>query len=272
MKDIKEITDRLEKGVDEVFASDNYRAYLGTMSKFYNYSFGNCLLIAMQKPDASFVAGFQAWKTKFKRTVKKGEKGIQILAPCVKKRTVEVTLSDGSTEEQERVQTFFRAAYVWDISQTEGEALPQLANKLTESVDGYDGLVEKLIKAAPVPVTFEDIPGSANGYFKPDEKRIAIQEGMSQAQTVKTLIHEIAHSILHNKETGTQKGADRRTAEVQAESVAYVVSNSLGVDSSGYSFGYIAGWSSGKEHDELKQSLQVIHDTAAEILRGLEAA
>lgn len=163
MKDIKEITERLEKGVDEVFASDNYRVYLDTMSKFYNYSFGNCLLIAMQKPDASFVAGFQAWKTKFKRTVKKGEKGIQILAPCVKKRMVEVTLSDGSTEEQERVQTFFRAAYVWDISQTEGEDLPQLAKKLTESVDGYDGLVEKLINAAPVPVTFEDIPGSANG-------------------------------------------------------------------------------------------------------------
>lgn len=272
MKKNDDIMQKLEDGVTAVFQSDNYKKYLDTMSRFHNYSFGNCVLIAMQKPDASYVAGFKAWHTKFNRKVKKGEKGIQILAPCVKRRMVEVTLADGSTEEQERVQTFFRATYVWDVSQTDGEDLPCLVNGLQESVDGYADLIERLIKVAKVPVTFEDIPGSANGFFKPDEKRIAVQCGMAQAQTVKTLLHEIAHSILHNKEDGSQKGVDRRTAEVQAESVAYAVSNSLGIDTSEYSFGYVAGWSSDKDHSELKSSLQIIHDTAVEIICGLEAA
>ena len=270
MEKAREALERLQKGVEEVFDSESYKKYLGTMSKFYNYSFGNCMLIYMQKPGASYVAGYNAWKTKFHRTVKKGEKGIQILAPCTGKRTASVEV-DGSMEEREQAYTYFRVAYVFDISQTEGEELPSIVSKLTDSVDGYGSLVRKLISASTVPVTFEEIEGTANGFFSSSEGMIVVKDGMPQSQTVKTLIHEIAHSILHDKTEGTQAGVDRRTAEVQAESVAYTVSSYLGIDTSEYSFGYIAGWSSGKEHEELKRSLEVIHDTAVDIIKKLEA-
>lgn len=205
--DIKQITARLEQGVEDVFESDKYRAYLATMGRFYNYSFGNCLLIAMQRPGATMVAGFKAWQTKFNRSVKKGEKGIQILAPCPCKKRVEAVQADGSIEEREVVTTYFRAAYVWDISQTEGEDLPTIAERLTDGVAGYDGIVDKLVGIAPVPVAFEDIEGSANGFYSTAEKRIVVRQGMSQSQTVKTLLHEITHSILHNKEDGALEAA-----------------------------------------------------------------
>lgn len=265
MKNTQDIMKRLEEGVSGVFQSDNFKAYLETMGKFHNYSFGNCVLIAMQKPDATQVAGFKAWKDKFKRTVKKGEKGIQIIAPCPHKRKIE---TDG--EEKEVVFTTYRAAYVFDISQTEGEELPEILHKLSFDVAGYDELMEKLMSVSPVKVEFEDIRDGANGYYSHAENRIAIQQGMSQSQTIKTLVHEIAHSILHNKVDGLQKDADRRAMEVQAESVSYAVNSYLGIDTSEYSFGYVAGWSSGKDIKEPKNSLEVIHNTAVGIITDLE--
>ena len=270
MKD--DIIKKLEDGVKAVFESDNYRNYLQTMGKFYNYSFGNCILIAMQRPDATQVAGFKAWKDKFHRTVKKGEKGIQIIAPCPHKKKKEVSCSDGGTEEQEITFTTYRTAYVFDIAQTEGEDLPEIVRKLSMDVDGYDELLIRLMLVSPVPVSFEEIRGSANGFYSWAYKRIVVKEGMSQSQTVKTLVHEIAHSILHDKENGEQKDADRRTMEVQAESVSYAVNSYLGIDTADYSFGYVAGWSSGKDYKELKNSLEVIHNTAVRIIKELEAA
>lgn len=272
MKNTNDIMKKLEDGVQAVFQSDNYKNYLNTMGKFHNYSFGNCVLIAMQKPDATMVAGFKAWQSKFKRNVKKGEKGIQILAPCPHKQMREVVLSDGVTEEREITFTTYRPAYVFDVSQTEGEELPTICKQLSLAVSGYEALLDKLTSVSPVPVTFEDIKGGANGFYNWEEKRIAIQNGMSQSQTIKTLVHEIAHSLLHDKETGLEKDADRRTMEVQAESVSYAVNSYLGIDSSEYSFGYVAGWSSGKDIKELKNSLEVIHDTAVKIITELEAA
>lgn len=272
MKNANDIMAKLEDGVKAVFESENYRNYLTTMGKFHNYSFGNCIMIAIQRPDATQVAGFKAWKTKFHRTVKKGEKGIQILAPCPHKRTIDVPLADGGTEQREITFITYRAAYVFDVSQTEGEDLPEIVKTLSADVTGYDELITKLIAVSPVPVSFEEVPGGANGFFSWSEKRIVVKAGMSQSQTVKTLVHEIAHSILHDKENGEQKDADRRTMEVQAESVSYAVNNYLGIDSSDYSFGYVAGWSSGKDVKELKASLEVIHKTAVDIIDRLEEA
>lgn len=270
MKD--DIIKKLEEGVKGVFESDAYKAYLTTMSKFHSYSFGNCILIAMQKPDATQVAGFKAWKDKFHRTVKKGEKGIQIIAPCPHKRKQEVVLADCTTEEREVRYTTYRTAYVFDVSQTEGEPLPEIVRKLSADVTGYEELVSKLTAVSPVPVAFEDVGGGAHGCYNLVEKRIKVQPGMSQSQTIKTLVHEIAHSILHDKEAGEQKDADRRTMEVQAESVSYAVNSYLGIDTSDYSFGYIAGWSSGRDTKELKASLEVIHRTTVQIINGMEAA
>lgn len=263
---IKEITEKLEQGVQDVFTSDNYLQFLQTMSKFHNYSFGNCLLIAMQKPEATLVAGYKAWQTKFKRQVRKGEKAIQILAPVPKKYKKEVVLEDGTTEEQEVKYTGFTVTNVFDISQTDGEEIPAFIHKLDEDVEGYEDLLQKLQDVSPVPVTFEDIKGTASGFFHTLEKKIVVQSGMPQAQTVKTLVHEIAHSIMHDKEDGTDKEADRRTKEVQAESVAYVVNQYLGLDTSDYSFGYVAGWSTGKDTKELKASLDLIRKTAHDII------
>ena len=271
-KDIKEITEKLEQGVKDLFESNDYKEYLSFMSKFYNYSANNCLLIWIQKPDATLVAGYQAWQKKFKRQVRKGEKGITILAPIPHKYTIKEIYPDGTVEEKEIRFTTFKAIKVFDLSQTDGEAIPSICKSLNGSVENYDAVLENLKNLAPVPVGFEDIAGGAQGYYSHVEKRIAIQEGMSEQQTIKTLIHEIAHSILHEKENGIEKDADRNTKEVQAESVAYVVCSCMGLDTSDYSFGYVAGWSKDREAKELLESTEAIRNTSIKIIEGLKVA
>lgn len=271
-KDVKEITSKLEQGVKDLFNGTEYRAYLDCMAKFYDYSINNCFLIFFQKPDATRVAGYKTWQKKFNRQVKKGEKGITILAPIPHKFTKEVRDEDGNIEEIEVKYTSFRAVSVFDISQTEGDDLPAICKQLSGSVDNYGGLLEELKSISPVPVEFEEIKGSAHGYYSHAAKKIAIRSGMSEQQTVKTLIHEIAHSILHEKENGVEKDADRNTKEVQAESVAYVVCSWLGLDTSEYSFGYVAGWSRDREAKDLIESTEVIQNTAIKIIDGLRAA
>lgn len=265
--DIKEITAQLEQGVKEVFTSDKYIEYLRFMSKFTSYSFNNTMLIFMQKPNASLVAGYKSWQQKG-RQVRKGEKGITILAPCPHKKEVEE--EDGSTKEV--AWTTFRTVKVFDVSQTDGEDLPTgCVQTLTGEVEGFTDLKAKLEEISPVAVSYEEITGGANGFYDLEKKRIAIKEGMSEAQTIKTLIHEISHAILHDNETGEEKGADRNTKEVQAESVAYTVCSMLGLDTSDYSFGYIAGWSSDKDTKELNKSMEVIRTTAKSFMDQLAA-
>ena len=285
---VQEITEKLEQGIKELFESEKYKNYLNTMSKFHNYSFNNTVLIAMQKPDATLVAGFKAWKRNFQRHVKKGEKGIRILAPAPYKMKEEQEKLDSETkeimldaegkpimEEVEITIPAFRAVSVFDVAQTEGKELPELdVKELSDSVEDYENFMQALTEVSPVPIEFEEIEGGAKGYFSQSTHRIAIQEGMSQSQTLKTAIHEVAHAKLHDRELN--KGIDdvehkdRNTKEVEAESVAYTVCQHFGVDTSDYSFGYIAGWSSGKEMMELKASLDTIRRTASEIITGIE--
>lgn len=258
-KKIDEITKKLEAGVKEVFSSERYEKYLQTMSKFRNYSANNCLLIMMQNPEAQLVAGFNDWKNKFKRNVIKGQKAMYVIAPVPHKYK---KVDERTGEEKEMQWLGYRAVPVFDVSQTEGEALPTIpVTKLSGTVEEYSALIEKLERLAPAGITYEEIETGANGYFKRDDNTIHIDSRMSEQQTVKTIIHEVAHSILHS-ETGTQKDADKRTKEVQAESVAYTVCNYLGIDTSDYSFGYIAGWSKDKTASELTESLKQIKTTA----------
>lgn len=266
---VEEITKQLEEGVKEVFTSENYLNYLKVMSKFYNYSFNNCLLIGMQFPNATLIAGYQTWKNKFNRQVRKGEKAIRILAPIPHKFKKEIEKEDGSKEEKEINYTTFRAVSVFDVSQTEGEEIPTIAQELQGSLDDYNKLLEQLKSVSPVEIRFDEIKGGANGYYSHIDNNIVIDTRLSEQQTVKTLIHEIAHSILHNKETGEEKEADRNTKEVQAESIAYTVCQHLGLDTSDYSFGYVAGWSKGKEVKELQASMEVIRKTSKDIIEQL---
>ena len=269
MADITEITESLQKGVSEVFTSGNYQAYLDAMSRFYDYSANNCMLIMMQCPTATLIASFRKWKEEFHRTVKKGEKAIRIIAPIQHKSVRMKRLLDGSEEENEATWLSFRAVPVFDISQTEGSPLPSLVEHLSGSVERYAELVDKLISLAPVPVSMGEVPGSALGYYSGMEDRIVVQTGMSETQTVKTLVHEIAHSLLHRKGS-EQEDAERHTREVQAESVAYTVCKWIGLDTSEYSFGYIAGWSAGKELKTLQTNLETIRRTAKCIIDGLQ--
>ena len=281
---MKEITDRLETGIQQLFDSDRYKAYLTTMAKFHNYSFNNTLLIAMQ--GGQLVAGFNKWKDTFHRTVKKGEKGIKILAPApykVKQKMEKldeqgkpILDKDGKplTEEKTVQIPAFKVVSVFDVSQTEGEPLPSIAvNELSGSVQDYQDFFKALEQASPVPIGFEDIEGEAHGYFHLLDNRIAIQEGMSQLQTIKTAIHEIAHAKLHAIDPNDPEQTnhpDSRTREVQAESVAYAVCQHYGLDTSEYSFGYVAGWSSGRELAELKASLEIIRSAAHELISALD--
>ena len=286
---LKEITDRLEQGITELFESERYKEYLRVMSKFHNYSFNNTLLIAMQKPDASLVAGFSSWKNNFGRNVMKGEKGIKIIAPSpfTVKQEVEKTDpqtgkpvigKDGKpvTEEKEIKVPAYKVVSVFDVSQTEGRELPDIAvDELTGDVDRFKDFFAALEQVSPVPVGFEKIEGGAHGYYHLEEKRIAIDEGMSDLQTLKTAIHEIAHAKLHDIDLNAPKEeqeprVDRRTREVEAESVAYTVCQHYGLDTSDYSFGYVAGWSSGKELAELRGSLETIRNTAAEMINAID--
>ena len=283
---MKEITDRLETGIQELFESERYKAYLTSMAKFHSYSFNNTLLIAMQ--GGQLVAGYNKWRDDFHRNVKKGEKAIKILAPAPFKAKKEVQKLDAQgrpvmgkdgkpvTEVQEIQVPAFKIVSVFDVSQTEGEPLPSIGvEELTGSVERYGEFFKALEQTSPVPIGFEDIPGGSHGYYHLTEKRIAIQEGMSELQTLKTAIHEIAHSKLHaiDPEAPAIEQADRpdsRTREVQAESVAYAVCQHYGLDTSDYSFGYVAGWSSGKDLKELKVSLETIRATAHELITTID--
>ena len=285
---LKEITDRLEQGITELFDSERYKEYLKVMSKFHNYSFRNTVLIAMQKPDASLLAGFSAWKNNFERNVMRGEKGIKIIAPSPYKIKQEMQKIDPHTqkpiigkdgkpvtEEKEITIPAYKVVSVFDVSQTEGKELPDIAvDELTGDVDRYKDFFAALEKTSPVPIAFENIGGGSHGYYHLEDKRIAINEGMSELQTLKTAIHEIAHAKLHdidlNAPKDEQPRVDRRTREVEAESVAYTVCQHYGLDTSDYSFGYVAGWSSGRELSELKSSLETIRSAAAEIINSID--
>ena len=283
---MKEITDRLETGIQELFESERYKAYLTSMAKFHSYSFNNTLLIAMQ--GGQLVAGYNKWRDEFHRHVKKDEKGIKILAPAPYKVKKEVPKldeqgqpvmdKDGNpvTEKKEIQVPAFKIVSVFDVSQTEGEPLPSIGvDELAGSVEQYEDFFKALEQTSPVPMAFEDIPGGSHGYYHLTEKRIAIQENMSELQTLKTAIHEIAHAKLHaiDPETPVTEQADRpdsRTREVQAESVAYAVCQHYGLDTSDYSFGYVAGWSSGKDLKELRASLETIRATAHELITTID--
>ncbi len=278
---IKELTDKLEAGIKEVFASDHYRKYLSTMNKFHSYSYNNTLLINMQKPEASYVAGYKTWET-LGRHVKKGEKGITILAPCPYKSVKYVDVIDPDThqvkrddfgnpmkEKKEIAYASFKAISIFDISQTEGKPLPELVRELQGEIPDYKILMDSIRDVAPVPIQFESWDKSKKGHYDLAEKEIVIKSGMSDLQTIKTAIHETTHSILHKDKEHTK---DSKTMEVEAESVAFVVCQHFGLDTSDYSFGYLASWSSDKDLPELKSSLQTIQKTAHEVIGQLDKA
>ena len=255
------------------------------MSKFHNYSFNNTLLIAMQKPDATLVAGYKAWQKNFERHVNKGEKAIRILAPApykIKEErdkidpvTQELLLDkDGNPQKEEVEITIpaFRAVSVFDVAQTDGKPIPELAAKeLLSDVEGYQDMIRAVEAISPVPIELEEIAGDSKGYYDREAKRIAVQENMSESQTLKTMIHEVVHSKLHSKEVeqDEQMKKDRNTKEVEAESIAYTVCQHFGIDTSDYSFGYIAGWSSGRDTKELRSSMDTIRRTASELITGI---
>jgi len=284
-QEMKDITDRLEQGVSEIFQSEKYQQFLNTMARFPQYSLNNNLLIMMQKPDATLCQSYTGWK-QMGRFVKKGEKGIRILAPAPYKMEREqdkldekgkAVLDKDGEPVKETVQiniTAFKPVSTFDLSQTDGEPLPTIgASELTGSVEGYATLFEAIKEASPVPIGFEDIKGGAKGYFHTEENRIAIQEGMSEVQNVKTAIHEMAHAKLHNMEAQKARedgGQTRSSKEVEAESVAYTVCQHFGIDTSDYSFAYVAGWSKGKEMPELKESLHTIRTAASELITAID--
>ena len=275
----------LEEGVEKVFTSEQYQMYLQTMAKFHNYSFNNTLLIAMQRPDATLLAGYQTWQKKFHRHVKRGEKGIKIIAPVpvkekrqvekIDEETQEIVIGiDGQpeTETVERILPRFRVTTVFDVSQTEGEPLPTLeVNDLVGDVFIYEDFMKGLEEISPVPFQFQEIGSGAKGYYSNAEKLVAIQTGMSQAQTMKTAVHETAHAIFHDRDVMEENGItkDRMTKEVEAESVAYVVCNHFGLDTSDYSFNYVAGWSSDKEMPELRSSMDTIRLTSSQLIADI---
>ena len=274
------IQKKLEDGVRAIFTSEKYQEYISAMSKFPRYSINNCILIASQLPEASLVCGFRKWQTEFNRTVNKGEHGIMILAPIKGKTEVVEEVFDENnkavvdengnqkTEKVTREYQTFRPVYVFDVSQTSGDPLPTLASELNETVDSFEEMKSVLISISPVPVSFETINGGANGYYSPTAGKIVIDERLPQLQMLKTMVHEIAHATLGH---GSKEDKwDRQTKEVQAESVAYWVTQMIGLDTSDYSFGYISGWSKDKEVSELKESLDVIKQTADKLSSSIE--
>ena len=281
---VAELTERLENGVRELYASDSYAQYITAMAKFHHYSFGNALLILFQCPHATNVAGYNTW-TQLGRQVKKGEKGIQILAPCNFRATLErekidplsgqtICGPDGKplTEKVKISPNRFKIAHVFDLSQTEGRELPQIGvSELSGDVAGYTGIYDRLTALSPLPVVQEDFKRSAKGYTSFTENRIVIKPGMSQVQTIKTLVHEIAHAKLHQPQDllAVPSPAEKRRKEVEAESIAYVVCQHFGIDTTDYSLAYVASWSKGTELAELKASLNVIHSTAGEIIDAI---
>lgn len=291
---IKEITAGIEKGIQELFESDRYRNYLTTMSRFHRYSLNNVMLIHAQKPDATLVAGFNKWKNSFGRHVKKGEKGIQILAPTPYKIKQEEQKLDPDTklplldengepvtEEKEVTIPMFKVVSVFDVSQTDGRPLPQISSTLTGDVAEYEVFLEALHRTSPVPISFQAMEPGMDGYFAPKKQEIFLREGMSQVQTICAAVHEIAHSKLHDYEHMTELADDgetilvpgeksRNTEEVEAESVSYAVCQYFGIETAENSFGYIAAWSQGKELKELRASLETINKTSSELITGIE--
>ena len=281
---VAELTEQLENGVKDLYASDNYAQYISAMAKFHHYSFGNALLILFQCPHATNVAGYNTWK-QLGRKVKKVEKGIMVLAPCnfqavlvqekIDPQTGKTLYGpDGTplTEKKPILPNRFRITHVFDLSQTEGRELPQIGvSELTGDVEDYTGIYDRLTAISPLPVEQEDFQRTAKGYTSFVENRVVIKPGMSQVQTIKTLVHEIAHAKLHKPEDllAEPKPRDRRRKEVEAESIAYVVCQYFGIDTSDYSLAYVAGWSKGRELTELKASLNVIHSTAGEIIDAI---
>jgi len=281
---LKEITDKLEQGVQEVFQSDSYKELLNVMARMPHYSINNQILIAMQtEGQATMCQSFTGWK-QMGRYVKAGEKGIKIFAPApytIQRETDKLDTngkpvldSDGEPVKETKEVTInaFKVVSTFDISQTDGKEIPTIGvDELTGDVERFSVLMDALTEACPVPITFEDIPGGAKGYYSQTEKRIAIQEGMSEVQTVKTALHEMAHQKLHDKDAIAKgDGKNRESKEVEAESVAYVVCQHYGIDTSEYSFGYVAGWSEGKEVPELKSSLDTIRKAASEMIYAID--
>lgn len=275
---VKKLMDELVDGVRGVFSCEKYQNYLRIMAKFHHYSCNNSLLIYLQKPDASYVAGYQTWKQKFGRNVKKGEKGIQILAPV----TYKVPGEEKTTDEQEGAENLFymlrgfHVVHVFDISQTEGRDLPTIIEDLSGEMEDFPSFFDAVCGISPVPVMMEPMSTDTDGYYSPDMHKIAIREGMSESQTAAALIHELSHAMLHNREqieagqalTGIRK--DRQTQEVEAESVAFAVNSYFGNRTDANSFGYIASWSSGKGLPELLASLSTIQMTAEDIIQKIE--
>ena len=279
---VKEITERLHQGIKDLFESEKYKTYLKTMSKFTNYSFNNTILIALQRPDATCVAGFRAWEKNFDRHVKKGSKGIQIIEPAPYRKTIQEVVKDEHgnpvldksgkemTRDVEKTMQGFRVGYVFAYEDTEGVPLPEIVTVLDEEVKDYDVMMDVLKKISPVPICFEKIESAANGFYHLETRDIHIDSRLPQLQAVKTTIHEIAHSILHDKIIGEDIEANRFEREVCAESVAYTVSSYLGLDTSDYSFGYIGSWSKGRELKELQQKMELIRKTANTIIADIE--
>lgn len=292
---LKEITDSIETGIKELFESDKYKSYLQTMSRFHKYSLNNTILISMQKPDATLVAGFNKWRDGFSRHVKKGEKGIKIIAPTpykIKEQRekldpqTKAPILDASgkvqTEEVEVQIPMYRVVSVFDVSQTYGEPLPTLASNLTGNVEQFEVFMEAIKRTASVPIEIKPMPDNTDGYYHTEDKRIAIREGMSEVQTVSAVIHEVAHSLLHNREMEKElqaqqdenakpvKPKDRNTEEVEAESISFAVCSYYGIQTAENSLGYIASWSKGRELAELRASLETINKTSSELISGID--
>lgn len=283
-KEMEEITVKLEKGVKDIFTTDSYKDYLNFCAKLPRYSVNNQILIMMQRPDATMCQSFSGWK-EMNRHVLKGEKGIRILAPAPYKMEREQDKLDGSgktildkdgepvKEKVEVTINAFKPVSTFDVSQTDGDPIPTIGvAELTQSVDGYKNLLDAIKEVVPVPITFENIESGAKGYFHLEDNRIAVQEGMSEAQTVKTILHEAAHQALHSREAqdSSSEKKSKNQKETEAESVAYVVCQHYGIDTSDYSFAYVASWSEGKEVPELKASLNTIRQTAADLITKID--
>ena len=279
---IKELTEKLHEGIKNLFESDRYKDYLQTMAKFHNYSFNNTILIWSQRPDATAVAGYRAWQTKFERYVKPGSKGIMIYEPAYFKRTLKekVLDQDGNpmkdqdgnfiTRNVEHTFPTFKIGYVYAFEDTNGKPLPSIVSIVDKEVSNYNAIMDALRKISPAPIRFDNITNGANGYYDLLKREIVIKENLPDAQKLKTTIHEVAHSLLHDKVDGLDLEATKREMEVSAESVAFVVSSWLGVSTSEYSFGYVAGWSATQELIELQRKMEVIRSTANKIITSLD--
>ncbi|MBQ7793439.1 MAG: ImmA/IrrE family metallo-endopeptidase [Clostridia bacterium] len=280
---IQELTEKLQTGIQELYDSEKYRDYLRTMAKFHHYSFNNSLLIWAQRPDATAVAGYRAWQTKFERTVNPGAKGIMIYEPSNFKRTLRevVTDEDGNpvldqdgnkiTRAVERTFPSFKVGYVFAYEDTSGKPLPSIVSIVDKDVDNFDAVIDALQKVSPAPIRFDAVSGGANGYYDLLKREIVVKDTLPQAQKIKTAVHEVAHSILHDKIDGLDKEASKQEMECTVESVAYTFCSYFGLDTSEYSFGYVAGWSVGKELKELQTKMEIIRSTAHTIISGVEA-